>query len=179
MANRPFTDPFAVLGLPPTASREDVKRAFRLMALKCHPDVDPSPQAAARFTEVKRAADSILQGQRQAAASWRAYAEGVTRAAPEVHDSLRVLRSRSAALWFCGASLVAGFGIFYFAMVSHEWLDGYRWLTPAAAESRLKHPNPRRQQLAAMMLQQPAARGVTDLAGAGEPQAASPSDRGR
>lgn len=57
-------------------------------------------------------------GSRQLA---RAYAEGVTRAAPEVHDSLRVLRSRSAALWFCGASLVAGFGIFYFAVVSHEW----------------------------------------------------------
>lgn len=63
MANRPFTDPFAVLGLPPTASREDVKRAFRLLALKCHPDVDPSPQAAARFTEVRGLGGGGVGGQ--------------------------------------------------------------------------------------------------------------------
>ncbi len=53
MSNRPYTDPFGVLGLTPTASREEVKSAFRRLALKCHPDVDPSPQAAARFTEVR------------------------------------------------------------------------------------------------------------------------------
>lgn len=53
MSNRPYTNPFGVLGLPPTASREEVKSAFRRLALKCHPDVDPSPQAAARFTEVR------------------------------------------------------------------------------------------------------------------------------
>lgn len=179
MTNRAYTDPFEVLGLPPTASREEVKGAFRRLALKCHPDVDPSPQAAARFTEVKRAADSILKGHsvaagfRPAAASWHAYAE----AAPDAHDSFRLLRSRHAALWFCAASLAAGFGIFYGAVVSHEWLDGYRWLTPEAAESRLKHPSPRRQQLAALMLQQRAGSGAAEPASTGQQQqAAGPVD---
>lgn len=75
-ANRAFTDPFEVLGLPPTASKADVKAAFRRLALRCHPDVDPSPQAATRFTEVKRAADAILKGvrtdeQREGGGAWR------------------------------------------------------------------------------------------------------------
>lgn len=64
MDNRAFTDPFGVLGLPSTASKDDVKAAFRRLALKVHPDVDPSPQAAARFREVKRAADVLLKGVR-------------------------------------------------------------------------------------------------------------------
>lgn len=61
-SNRAYTDPFEVLGLPSSASRDDVKRAFRQLALRCHPDVDGSPQAAARFSEVKTAADAILKG---------------------------------------------------------------------------------------------------------------------
>ena len=64
MTHRAFTDPFAVLGLPPSSTKEEVKAAFRRAALKCHPDVDPSPQAAARFSEVKTAADAILKGVR-------------------------------------------------------------------------------------------------------------------
>lgn len=60
--NRAYTDPFATLGLPLTASKDEVKHAFRRLALRCHPDVDPSPQAAQRFGDIKRAADMILAG---------------------------------------------------------------------------------------------------------------------
>lgn len=59
-----YTDPFATLGLPPTASKAEAKAAFRKLALKCHPDVDPSPSAASRFSEIKRATDMILKGVR-------------------------------------------------------------------------------------------------------------------
>ena len=58
----PYTDPWSVLGLPPNASRDEVKAAFRRAALATHPDVDPSPQAAARFADVKAAADVLLKG---------------------------------------------------------------------------------------------------------------------
>jgi molecular chaperone DnaJ len=60
--NRAYTDPFATLGLPSTASKDEVKQAFRRLALRCHPDVDPTPQAAQRFGDIKRAADMILKG---------------------------------------------------------------------------------------------------------------------
>ena len=58
---RPPAEPFAVLGLPTSASRDEVKAAFRRAALRCHPDIDHSPQAAARFAAIKRAADQILR----------------------------------------------------------------------------------------------------------------------
>lgn len=99
--------PYHVLGLERTASREDVKAAFRDNAMRFHPDRfdphrrglrseggtigvgtspavwlgvhgpvelndplschprcrrDPSPQAAARFVEVRAAAESLLHG---------------------------------------------------------------------------------------------------------------------
>lgn len=60
---------------------------------------------------------SAIAGYRPTAASWHAYAD----VAPEAQDSFRLLRSRNAALWFCAVSLAAGFGIFYGAVVSHEW----------------------------------------------------------
>ena len=64
-SNLPFTDPWAVLGLPPDASREEVKVAFRRAALASHPDVDRSPQAAARFADIKAAADVLLKDVRR------------------------------------------------------------------------------------------------------------------
>lgn len=44
------------------ACREEVKAAFRRAALACHPDVDHSPEAAARFARIKTAADVLLKG---------------------------------------------------------------------------------------------------------------------
>lgn len=58
MASR---DPYEVLGLPHSASRDEVKARFRSLALQLHPDLNPTPPgAAARFADVKRAADAIL-----------------------------------------------------------------------------------------------------------------------
>jgi hypothetical protein len=41
------TDPFAVLNLPPTADREEIKRTYKRMALKYHPDVVTDRNASA------------------------------------------------------------------------------------------------------------------------------------
>eukprot|EP00887_Chlorella_sp_A99_P003251 scaffold9.g3251.t1 len=56
-------DPHSVLGLPPSASKAEVKARFRQLAKQLHPDMDPSPAAHARFAEVKRATDALLQRQ--------------------------------------------------------------------------------------------------------------------
>ena len=53
-------DPYKVLGLPPNASDEDVKRAYRTLAKKYHPDLNPGDQEAARrMQEVNEAYDQI------------------------------------------------------------------------------------------------------------------------
>jgi len=49
-------DPYRVLGLPRSASAEDVKSAFRRLAAQHHPDRNPNdPSAEARFAELNAA----------------------------------------------------------------------------------------------------------------------------
>ena len=43
-----MTDPYSVLGLSPGASQEEVKRAYRQLAKKYHPDLNPGDAEAAR-----------------------------------------------------------------------------------------------------------------------------------
>lgn len=56
---------YAVLGLPSTASKEEVRRKYRQLALLWHPDKNPSPGAAAKFVQLTEAYD-ILMGERAA-----------------------------------------------------------------------------------------------------------------
>lgn len=53
-------DPYKVLGLNRDASDDDVKRAYRALAKKYHPDLNPGDQEAARrMQEVNEAYDQI------------------------------------------------------------------------------------------------------------------------
>ncbi|WP_193196715.1 DnaJ C-terminal domain-containing protein [Nostoc sp. MG11] len=56
MATTDFKDYYAILGVSKTASPEEIKQAFRKLARKFHPDVNPNnKQAEARFKEVNEA----------------------------------------------------------------------------------------------------------------------------
>jgi curved DNA-binding protein CbpA len=50
-----FIDYYAILEVPPDASTEDIKKAFRVGALKFHPDYNKSSDAAARFIDLHKA----------------------------------------------------------------------------------------------------------------------------
>ncbi|XP_078434327.1 chaperone DnaJ-domain superfamily protein [Wolffia australiana] len=55
---------FAVLGLSPFASADDVKRAYKRLALKHHPDVIRGKTGPAKeevFKEIKSAYESLMQ----------------------------------------------------------------------------------------------------------------------
>lgn len=59
-------NPFAVLGLRPTASLEDVKRAYRRLAMRWHPDRNPTAAAESEFKRIKAAYELILDPRRHA-----------------------------------------------------------------------------------------------------------------
>jgi len=53
-------DPYSVLGVARDASEKDIQRAFRTLAKKLHPDLNPDDQAAAeRFKKVSQAYDIL------------------------------------------------------------------------------------------------------------------------
>lgn len=57
------TDPYRVLGLSPGASKDEVTKAYRKLAKKYHPDLNPGDEAAAKkMAEVNAAYDSIING---------------------------------------------------------------------------------------------------------------------
>lgn len=63
-------DPFAVLGLDEGATDQQVKSAFRRMALRCHPDRHPKDALAkARFIRLGRAREALLDPSKRRAAA--------------------------------------------------------------------------------------------------------------
>lgn len=59
-------DPYKVLGLEPGASDEEVKRAYRRLAKKYHPDVNPNDAEAARkMQEINAAYEQIKNPDKQ------------------------------------------------------------------------------------------------------------------
>lgn len=53
-------DPYTVLGIPRTASDEDVKRAFRRLAKRLHPDLNPGNRAREQQFRELNAANELL-----------------------------------------------------------------------------------------------------------------------
>lgn len=58
-----YQDPYKVLGVSPEASDEEIKKAYRDLTKKYHPDLNPNdPNAAAKMNEINAAYDQIKNG---------------------------------------------------------------------------------------------------------------------
>ncbi|CAE7524442.1 dnaJ [Symbiodinium sp. KB8] len=104
--------PWEVLGIPQGANKDEIKLAYRRLALKFHPDVDKSKRATSRFQEIQVAYKKMIAAcgpnrvsreqerksakRRQAPTRKAAASEGDRRAEPP--DSFRISRVLDALL---------------------------------------------------------------------------------
>ncbi|HEU5441392.1 MAG TPA: DnaJ C-terminal domain-containing protein [Ktedonobacterales bacterium] len=94
-----YKDYYAVLGVPKTASEDEIRKAFRKLARKYHPDVSKSPEAEAKFKEINEAYEVLSDPEKrrkydEVGADWRNY---------EAYQRARQARGRGA-----GSSAGAG-----------------------------------------------------------------------
>lgn len=57
---------YNILGVPPTASTEDIKKAYRSLAMLHHPDRNPHASAEIRFNAIKTAYELLSDPQKRA-----------------------------------------------------------------------------------------------------------------
>lgn len=72
-----YKDYYKILGVAKDASQEEIKRAYRKLARKYHPDVNKSPEAELRFKEIGEANEVLKDKEKRAAydqfgSNWKA-----------------------------------------------------------------------------------------------------------
>ncbi len=60
-------NPYNILGVSPTASTEEIKKAYRVLAMRHHPDRNPHSSAEVRFNAIKTAYELLSDPQQRAA----------------------------------------------------------------------------------------------------------------
>src|SRR5262245_3715967 len=81
-----FKDYYATLGVTKSATEKEVKQAFRKLARKFHPDVNPGDKSAeTRFKEINEAYEVLGDAEKrkkydELGANWRMYEQAGTHA---------------------------------------------------------------------------------------------------
>jgi curved DNA-binding protein len=62
-----FKDYYAIMGVSRDATQDEIKRSYRKLARKYHPDVSDDPQAEERFKEVGEAYEVLKDPEKRVA----------------------------------------------------------------------------------------------------------------
>ena len=66
-----YKDYYKILGLARDASTDDIKKAYRRLARKYHPDVSKEPRAEEKFKELGEAYETLKDAEKRAAKTTR------------------------------------------------------------------------------------------------------------
>ena len=89
-------DPYKILGVSPDASDDEIKRAYRKLAMKYHPDRNPGDEEAARkMQEVNEAYDRIKNPQKASQSGPSGYGYGNTSGYGGYYDPFGGYRQQS------------------------------------------------------------------------------------
>ena len=61
-----MSDYYELLGVSKNATKDEIKSAFRKMALKYHPDVNKTPEAETKFKEIGKAYETLMDDNKRA-----------------------------------------------------------------------------------------------------------------
>ncbi len=61
-----MADYYEILGIDRNATKDDIKSAFRKMARKWHPDINKAPEAEAKFKELGKAYETLMDDEKRA-----------------------------------------------------------------------------------------------------------------
>ncbi len=65
MVDKAVMNAFEVLGIQPTASKDEIKKAYKAMAKRCHPDLERNPQrkkeAEERFKMIQACYEYLME----------------------------------------------------------------------------------------------------------------------
>jgi len=80
--NPSIQDPYIILGLSPSATEKQIKKAYRRLAIKFHPDRNPDdPEAEKKFKQLQRTYEGLRKHKRVQAIlpgdnpQWRHFAD--------------------------------------------------------------------------------------------------------
>jgi len=54
-------NPYAILGIPQNASKEEIKKAYKQLSKQYHPDVNNAPDAETKFKEINNAYETLTK----------------------------------------------------------------------------------------------------------------------
>jgi hypothetical protein len=63
----PLENPYNILGISPTATSEEIKKAYRSLAMRHHPDRSMHPNAESRFNAIQAAYELLSDPQKRTA----------------------------------------------------------------------------------------------------------------